>query len=299
MNTGSGTVNVSQSAVGNWATVYAGPGNPGEEDKSQADIGVITVLSEETSALTKALATVSSPRKRVLENGFRCYEANVCLEGNQIRVVATQALDRGQRPMIIAVERMRQYYAPKIVVLVGIAGGIHAQVRLGDVIVVQDVIYYDVRKETSAGIFRRGQSRPVPSAIRHAINDFFSSNGEPYRMSVVDPLGVTRGCRVWPGPIGSGEAVVADRDSGIRRYVAQFNDKTLALETEAGGLAEAFYEMAGGGGGERGWLAVRGISDHADAAKDDAYHEIASWHAAVVLLRLLPYLRPPSAGREF
>jgi len=91
------------------------------------------------------------------------------------------------------------------------------------------------------------------------------------------------------GLVGSGEAVVADARSDIRRYIENFNDKTLALETEAGGVAEAFHESAGESGA-RGWLAIRGISDYADAEKNDDYHHIASWHAAAVLIQMLPYL---------
>jgi nucleoside phosphorylase len=294
-NTGSGTINIDRSAIGDRAAVYVGQEpreaakNSVSGDARSADIGIITVLSEETRAMTTALARAGSLRKRVCDDGSRCHEADIDLHGNSVRVVLTQAADRGQRPMVIAFERLRRYCDPAIVVLVGIAGGVHPAIRLGDVVVVQEVIYYDMRKETSAGTFRRGHARPIPVAVRHAINDFFSSNGEPYRTSVVDPRGVARPCSVLPGPIGSGEAVVADADSEIRRYIAGFNDKTLAVETEAGGLAEAFYEMADGPASS-GWLAVRGISDHADAEKNDEYHEIAAWHAAVILLRLLPYL---------
>jgi adenosylhomocysteine nucleosidase len=294
-NTGSGTININRSPIGDGGIVYAGretaevARNPGGRAARQADIGIITVLSEETHAMTTALARAASLRKRVCEDGSRCHEAVIDVAGKSVRVVVTQAADRGQRPMVIAFERLRRYYAPAIVVLVGIAGGVHPAIRIGDVVVVQEVIYYDVRKETAAGTFRRGQGRPIPVAVRHAVNDFFSSNGEPYRMSIVGPRGVARPCSVLPGPIGSGEAVVADADSEVRRYIARFNDKTLAMETEAGGLAEAFYEMADGSGGS-GWLAVRGISDHADAEKNDEHHEMAAWHAAVVLLELLPYL---------
>lgn len=188
----------------------------------------------------------------------------------------------------MAVDRLRRYYEPPIIVLVGIAGGIHPAVRLGDVVVVREVIYYDLRKETPGGILRRGQTRPIPATIRYAVNDFFSSSGEPCAIRDRDPDGTMRGYSVLPGPIGSGEAVIADKNSDIRRYVTTFNDKTLAVETEAGGLAEAFYEATGDAGG--GWLAIRGISDHADTAKGDAYHQIASWHAAAVLLRLIPFL---------
>ena len=60
-----------------------------------------------------------------------------------------------------------------------------------------------------------------------------------------DPDGTTRDYKIRPGLIGSGEAVIADPNSDIRRYITAFNDKTLAVETEAGGLAEAFYVTAG------------------------------------------------------
>ena len=83
--------------------------------------------------------------------------------------------------------------------------------------------------------------------------------------------------------------MVADARSGIRRYIENFNDKTLAVETEAGGVAEAFHESAADAR-TRGWLAIRGISDYADAEKNDDYHDIASWHAAAVLIQMLPYL---------
>ena len=53
---------------------------------------------------------------------------------------------------------------------------------------------------------------------------------------------MSRDFKVLPGPIGSGEAVVANKDAEIRSFLRRFNDKTLALETETGGLAAAFYE---------------------------------------------------------
>jgi adenosylhomocysteine nucleosidase len=237
------------------------------------------------------LEAAGHSRNRTHPNGLRFCEASIDAAGKHTTVVATQALDRGQRPAVIAFEQLRQHYAPAVVVLVGIAGGINPAVRLGDVVVVQEVIYYDLRKESQGSIFRRGQARPVPAAIRHAINAFFSDHGEPYRATIEDPAGTSRTFHVLPGPIGSGEAVIADKDSDIRSYIASFNDKTLALETEAGGLAEAFYEMADTTSAGSGWLAIRGISDHADAGKDDTYHQIASWHAATIFQQILPYLK--------
>jgi adenosylhomocysteine nucleosidase len=291
-----GSVTGTQTNIQNVHSPQENTREPGGRQSSWWDIGVITVLSEETQAVNAMLAAAGPCTQRTCDSGLRFREAHIEVAGKHITVAAVQALDRGQRAAVIAFDQLRQHYAPAVVVLAGIAGGISTAVRLGDVVVVQDVIYYDLRKETAGAVIHRGQSRPVPAAIRHAINAFFSDHGEPYQATIKDPAGTSRTCHVLPGPIGSGEAVVADKNSAIRQYVAAFNDKTLALETEAGGIAEAFYAMAGTGTPGSGWLAIRGISDHADTGKDDAYHEIASRHAAAILHQMLPYLKTDNAN---
>lgn len=296
-NTGPGTINVSGSAIGERATVYSGGWQRSEENKvadeagQRADAGVITVLTEETLALTPALGRAGSVRVRIHDDRSRCSEAEIEVGGRRLLVAATQTASPGQRAAVNAFQRLQRYHAPTLVALVGIAGAVHPSLALGDVVVVQEVLYYDLRKETADRTLRRGQTRPVPIGVGHAINHFFSSNGEPYRASFSDPDGVIRQCDVLRGPVASGEAVVADAHSDIGRYIRDFNDKTLALETEAGGVAEAFHEMAANSN-TQGWIAIRGISDHANSEKDDSHHDIASWHAASILLKMLPYLVP-------
>ncbi|MEV7967864.1 hypothetical protein AB0O34_18020 [Sphaerisporangium sp. NPDC088356] len=95
------------------------------------------------------------------------------------------------------------------------------------------------------------------------------------------------------GPIGSGEAVIADAESEIIRYLKGFNDKILAVDMEAGGLTQAFHEQDGSQA-VRGWVVVRGISDDAGPNKNDEYHDVAARHAATVLRSLLSYLRLPA-----
>jgi adenosylhomocysteine nucleosidase len=180
---GPGPVIIGGSVIGT-QTNFRNVPSPQESTKgpggrhSRWDIGVITVLSEETQAVTTMLAAAGSCTQRTCDSGLRFREARIETAGKLVTVAATQALDRGQRAAVIAFEQLRQHYAPAVVVLVGIAGGISAAVRLGDVVVVQEVIYYDLRKETAGGVIRRGQGRPVPAAIRHAINAFFSDHGE-------------------------------------------------------------------------------------------------------------------------
>ena len=304
-NNGPGVVNITGSAIGNHPTVknvmnaaqFAVP----ESGYDHSDIGVITILSEETSAVVDMFKASGTYRKRGGPGGLVFHEADIETAGRQLKIVATQALDQGQQSSVIAYHHLEQFYSPAITVLVGIAGAIQQRLALGDVVVVHDVIYYDLRKEVRGRTIHRGRSLPVPAPIRRAANDFFSSSGEPRRASMMDRSGKLRAYSVWHGPIGSGEAVVAAAESDIRRYVTEYNDKTLALEMEAKGVAQAFYEAVNGAGSAIGWLAIRGISDHADVDKGDDYREVACWHAAMVLYEMLPYLAPlttslPSPG---
>jgi adenosylhomocysteine nucleosidase len=98
---------------------------------------------------------------------------------------------------------------------------------------------------------------------------------------------------VHAGPIGSGEAVIADGDAEVLRFLAADNDKILAVDMEAGGLGQACHERSAESGRERRWAVVRGISDDAGAGKNEDHQRTAAWHAAVVLRELLPYLARP------
>jgi adenosylhomocysteine nucleosidase len=298
VNAGSGTINFNAPVEFDYATAHSPDADGrrhGAEPVERWDLGVITVLAEETRAVSRILALAAAYEVRELNDGTRFEEATVEADGRAVRIVTTRALDRGPLSAGIAFDRLRQHYTPAVIAMTGIAGGIHPSVQLGDVVIALEVINYDQRKETPTGSRRRGTSWQVPAMVRRAVNNFFSDNGEPCRVTVTDPDGVTRAFNVQPGVIGSGNAIVADDLSDIRVYLTDFNDKTLAVETENTGISQAFYEQADAGKAG-GWLGIRGISDHANVTKDDRYHDIASWHAAVVMERLASYLAPAREG---
>jgi adenosylhomocysteine nucleosidase len=291
MNVG-GKVNVRDSVVGGVQNIgpAAGEGQAGgHADGEQQGLGVITVLPEETHALVLALRL-----RATSAGGLRFYERALSLPGGTVDVAAVQALGPGQRSTMSAYARLHEYYNPRTIVLVGIGGGIHRSLRLGDVVVGTRVVYYDLRKETPDGVQHRGEEREAPAETGHAVNAFFADH-EPAEFPVADPAGHTRMMRMRAGLIGSGEAVIADHDAEILRYLASFNDKVLAVDTEAGGLALACHEQSASTGRLHGWAVIRGISDDAGVGKNDDYHQIASWHAAMALRELLPYL-PASAA---
>jgi adenosylhomocysteine nucleosidase len=81
-----------------------------------------------------------------------------------------------------------------------------------------------------AQALRPGQ-RPVMSTLASlhqgydpAVNAFFTDHGDPAALRVTSASGATTAFRAVQGLIGSGEAVIADRASAIREFLASYND---------------------------------------------------------------------------
>ena len=225
-----------------------------------------------------------------LPGGRQAHQAIADADGGDLRVVALQTLDRGPRSAAVAYDQLLKSFRPPIVLLVGIASGIRPDLAIGDVVISDEVIYYDARRETRDGPRRRGQTQPMAPVLRHRLNEFFRMNGT----SIAAPSGEIR---LYRGPIGSGDAVIMDPLSDIVGFLRRFNEKTLAVETEASGVGQAFYEEIDTEGSLRGWLTIRGISDLANQDKGHDRHRFAADHAALVMDRLLPLLRLTQASR--
>lgn len=267
-NTGSGSI-----TIGNHNRIGGSVGGT-DAGTQQADVGVITVLSTEARAVIDVLEDARPARA----DGVRVHGGHV----GDATVVVTRAERQGNRSTSAPFQLLRTHYNPGVIVLVGIGGGIPKDMRPGDVVIGQEVVYYDLRKETPTDVQRRSEGHQIPAWVRREVNDFFTDHGEPYLL----PKG---SAKALAGPIGSGEAVVAHSGSQIRRHLAALNDKTLALDMEAGGLALDFHAQTGEPK-TRGWLVIRGISDNADKDKGDTHHQIAAENAAFVLKQLVPKL---------
>ncbi|MFJ3927499.1 hypothetical protein [Streptomyces sp. NPDC090022] len=289
---------ISNNAVGDHARVIAAP--PAERIGAPVadpvvpthpetwDIGIVTILSEELRAVCDELK-LERHRK---PGGLYFYRGEHSTAESTVRIVATQTQSQGQRSTMAALENLRRHYAPRLWALVGVGGGIHDEhARIGNVIVSTEVVYYENRKINPLGdVRRRGEHRQAPAHVVHAMNAFFTEHGTPARIHGQLASQSSQEYEVYPGPIGSGEAVVADRDSDIRHYLTHYNEKVLAVDMEAGGLSQYWQENSVHDESNPGWIVIRGVSDNADAAKGHAHHELAARNAAHVLRLLLPFL---------
>lgn len=257
-----------------------------------ADIGIITVVPEEMNAVISLIKEEGTTHKE-RKDGAVFYSGHLPAEsGRTHSVVATQQLKQGNRSVVLAFERLVKHYQPAVVILLGIGGSIHSDVRLCDVVIADQVVWYEQATIDEQGMRFKGEASELAPELRVLINDFFANRGYPFQLPTAS-LGSSGPPRALFGPIGSGEKVVRYRDAAVRKWLLDFNYKTFALETEAGGLAQAFYEA-----GltlayrARGYLVVRAISDHADAAKDDRWRAVASKNACIFLREFLSFVPP-------
>lgn len=293
-----GTNSFTNTAVGDQAQLPSSPrpappaevpGSAGTQETQQhRDVGIVTILPGEMRAVVDRFGL---RRSHKIDDLFFS-TGRVTTESGDVSVVATQTLAPGQRSVMSALENLRTHFAPRLWLLVGIGGGLHPeQARIGNVVVSTRVVYYDSRKIEEGGhVQPRGEERGAPARVMHAVNAYFTDHGEPAAIRGQAEGHDKRTFEVVPGLIGSGEAVIAARDSSVRSYLKHYNDKVLAVDMEAGGLSQYWQENSVGTALNPGWVVVRGISDNADQDKDDKSHDLAARNAAHVAAELLPYL---------
>ena len=246
-----------------------------------ADVGVLTVLDQDTRAVTAALRHMYDYGQRRLSHGTTADEAWLpAYDGGRVRVAAVQTPAPGADS---AYRGLVEQYHPSTVLLVGTAGGVNPRVGVGDVVLSDQVIDFGAGPK---GTHRRG---PAQAELGHRLNDFFAVTPATQHR----PSGISY--RIHRGPIGSGDTVVADAAADIRRWLREFHEKVLAVETGAAGAARSFHESVRRDGVTRGWLVVRGIADAADRQMGYDYHDLAARHAAEVMAMLVPFL--PLGGR--
>jgi len=253
--------------------------------RRKAEVCVLTVLPTETRAVVAVLRRMNGYRETRLSHGPLGHEAwTRSREGGTVRVAAAEMLDPDITAAALAYRELVEAYRPGIVLLVGIGGGVGRGVGIRDVVISDQVISYDAHKVTPGGTYRRGRSQSVEAVLGYRVKDLMRESGGLHR-------GPSGQFTVHFGPIGSGSAVVADARSEIRLWLETFNEKVLAVETEAAGVAQAFRHSVAADRSVRGWLTIRGISDTADESKGDDYQDAAATNAAEVMASLLPYLQ--------
>jgi nucleoside phosphorylase len=213
---------------------------------------------------------------------------------------------------ILATTLTLRYPTVKVILMVGIAGGIpdrkaEKHVRLGDIVVCDQngVIQYDMVKVQSDHTKRRPSPRPPSSGWLQRCENYIGLwHGEPSYWSHLDEItNKLEISRPRKGPLidspwlNSGRALKHPTDSNRdpkrpkvhMGTIASANTLlknpelrdelkekygAMAVEMEGSGIADATYQA------KVGFLVIRGICDYANPSKNDLWQEYAAAAAA-------------------
>ncbi|MCG8419258.1 MAG: hypothetical protein MJE77_15095 [Proteobacteria bacterium] len=251
--------------------------------KQDSTVAILTALPEELDAvLGHAGDWTKIPAG---EGKIRTYYAT--RKGGR-KVVTASALSMGQLNAALLARDVLLEHAPDYFLLAGIAGGL-GDARLGDVVVSDQIVDYELQKVRDSGPdVRWSVYRSDPGLLDAALN--FRSDDWKSKIGTPRPDGQDKSrTQLHVGVVLSGNKVIASANAaGALRSVWT---KSAALEMEATGVAAALYQSA-----ERpGFMMVKGVCDRADSRKDDQWHEFASHAAAAycwAILDVLPSHRP-------
>lgn len=185
-------------------------------------------------------------------------------------------------------ERANTEFAPTAMMFVGVAGGLHDKLRIGDVVVATKIYSYQGgRSENDEFLVR-----PSAWSVSHRLDQEARRllRGDAWHAFL--PGGVEGDApTVRFAPIAVGDVVLDSRTSELaRRLRTSYND-AVAVEMEGSGFAHAAHL-----GNQAHAVAVRGISDYADGNKYEADstggQPLAARNAAAFAIALITALEP-------
>ncbi len=270
------------------------------KDTGPVDFVIITALEDERDAVLSFLPTAQkqSPTEEDVRVYFYGDVSTRFPDGSNgsYRVVLTCQLAMGRVEAANCANDAIRRWQPRFVLLVGIAGGIaEAGVALGDVIVSDQVIDYELQKITEAGPdVRYSVHRADPRMLGAVLN----LNLQHWLERVAEQRPEPGTPKRLVGPIATGDKVVAVK-ALMQRYRRDW-PKLIGVEMEAGGVASAAFQSAS----RPGFLMIRGVSDLADKRKEAsqtkpwrtyAYRLAASYAMALIENGPIP---SPTPGLE-
>lgn len=253
----------------------------------RVDFLIVTALEEERDALLSKL-----PGYRKLppsdEDVRVYYSANLPVtfaDGapGVYRLIVIPLLNMGRVQAAAATSDAIRRWRPRFVLLVGIAGGIAAkEVRLGDVLVSDQIVDYELQKLTAKGAQVRWEVHRADARLVGAARNFSPHEWLPLLATERPEHGMPKR---HIGPIASGDKVIA-----FNKVLSKYRKAwpaIIGVEMEAAGVATAAFQAAQ----SPGFFMVRGVSDLADENKNTAgvqnWREYACDAAASYAIALL------------
>lgn len=262
------------------------------------DFVIITALPEERDAVLQLLPgwQLVAPSNEDIRTYFVAEIPIQFSDGTQsvYTIAVFCLLGMGRVQAATATSDAIRRWKPRYVLLVGIAGGVAAKsVRVGDIIVSDQIVDYELQKITSEGPDIRWEVHRADPRLLGAVHAFSLEKVQAH-LPMKRPFVSSPAFHV--GPIASGDKVVA-LGTIIEHYRHMWS-RLIGIEMEAGGVATAASQSVS----KPGFLMVRGVSDLADENKGstrvDGWRAYACLAAAAFAIELLRSGPVPSRPHE-
>ena len=234
-------------------------------DEPKTDFLIVTALEEERDALLRKLP--GAHKLPPEEDDVRVYYSaavSTMLPGGHegsYSVIVVPLLGMGRVEAATATSDAVRRWKPRYVLVVGIAGGVvKNSVNLGDVVVADQILDYELQKLTGGGAEIRPKTHNADPRLLGAAKNL---EGTRWRRTTAErPIGGVPKRHI--GPVASGDKVVED-EAALSR-LCNLSPKLIGVEMEAAGVAAAAFEAVD----RPGVLVIRAVSDLADKRKSSA-----------------------------
>ncbi len=240
---------------------------------------ILTALPVEYEAVR---AHLKYTREKVHEGTI--YELGHFQSGDQSWEVAIAEIGMGNPGAASAAERAIGFFKPRLVLFVGVAGGLK-DVQIGDVVAADTVYGYEFGKVDATGFKTRPNVYNATFALEQRARAVARRQDWLKRLPLPIPDPAPK---ALVGPIAAGEKVIASTTSEHWNLIKHSYGNSLAIEMEGHGFLTALHANQ-----HVDALIVRGISDLIEGKKEaDAanYQALAARHASAFAFEVLARL---------
>lgn len=230
------------------------------------DVAVITALRQEANAFESVIKEEGyAIRKTPLDS--RTYTIIRQRNGKEITVLISHLHEQGTVAAALHTQDVISQYNPDFLIMTGVCGGSKNKVNLGDVIVADEIYYYDLEKvfsvETVETMHRGYQTGPNLKNRAKKIAEEgpieIHYDGTDFECNVIDEM-----------IVASGSKLVLDPD-----FFKRLGGKPKLCTTEMEG---AGFAMACEIRGIKEFMLVKGVMDHCDKnTREKSQHDKRKW----------------------
>ena len=242
------------------------------------DIAILTPTEIEYNAVKQHLLNLKE--HRVSEGLYEI--GNFVGKIGNISIVIQQT-NKLNSNMAVTTERIINLFNPKMILLVGIGGGIK-DVKVGEIVVAKEIYAYESVKETDDG--QKGM--PKVRSFNPKSLDIALSIGREKEWGKRTGHGHTF-FEVHQGAIASGDKLLTTKNMALGKFLDRHYNDTLAVDMESAGFTEALARHE-----NIKALCIRGISNLLDDEKqsdDSSSESLASTNVAAFTFELIYQLK--------